>query len=380
MIIVIMAKKKLTTIQRLMEIISHKLTIILTMVLMSGTLATAQTLDQAKSQPIDIFLLIGQSNMAGVAPIEAVDTVRVNDAFLFNDRGEWEVLKNTPLMGLNRYSTVRKPRREKLNLNPGYTFARKMVAYTGKQIGIVSNARGGTRIEWWQKGYTGENDFDLYENAVTRAKAALRASPGASIKGIIWHQGEGDNSAQASALYLQHLQQMVADLRNDLGDSTIFFIAGEVGKWNGRGKNVNPQIRKVAEIIPNADFVYSTGLTSMDVDRNDPHFDSPSQRVLGGRYADKAYTHIYNGKVQGATLYRNPDFAGRSVVLTAGEYHAKDLEGMGISIHEIKSITLDVGYRVKFINDNEELSEIKKNESRLSVGDIDTRWTIRVLK
>src|SRR5690606_32960884 len=99
MIIVIMAKKKLTTIQRLMEIISHKLTIILTMVLMSGTLATAQTLDQAKSQPIDIFLLIGQSNMAGVAPIEAVDTVRVNDAFLFNDRGEWEVLKKPPLRG-----------------------------------------------------------------------------------------------------------------------------------------------------------------------------------------------------------------------------------------------------------------------------------------
>src|SRR5690606_26617062 len=150
--------------------------------------------------------------------------------------GNGRYSKNTPLLGWTRYSTVRKPRREKLNINTGYPFARKMVAYTEKQIAILPNARGGTRIEWREKGYAGENDFDLYENAVTRAKAALRASPGASIKGIIWHQGEGDNSAQASALYLQHLQQMVADLRNDLGDSTIFFIAGEVGKWNGRGQ------------------------------------------------------------------------------------------------------------------------------------------------
>src|SRR5690606_1928219 len=174
-------------------------------------------------------------------------------------------------------------------------------------------------------------------NAVTRAKAALRASPGASIKGIIWHQGEGDNSAQASALYLQHLQQMVADLRNDLGDSTIFFIAGEVGKWNGRGQNVNPQIRKVAEIIPNADFVYSTGLTSMDVDRNDPHFDTLSQRALGGRYADRAFHRIYGGELEGATLYSASEFYGRSVLLVEGDYVPAVLEGLGILVSEIKS-------------------------------------------
>src|SRR5690606_23067082 len=144
-----------------------------------------------------------------------------------------------------------------------YTFAKKIAFYTGKEIGIVSNARGGTTVSWWQKGYTGENDFDLYEGAVAKAKAALAATPGAKIKGISWHQGEGDNSKTASAHYLSRLNQLVTNIREDLGDKNIPFIAGEVGKWNNRGLGVNPMIRDVKNHISYADYVSSDGLTSI---------------------------------------------------------------------------------------------------------------------
>lgn len=328
--------------------------------------------------PTDIFLLIGQSNMAGVAYIEALDTTRVANAFLFNDRGEWEVLKNTPTQGLNRYSTVRKPRRENRNLNPGYTFAKKLVAYTGRQIGIVSNARGGTRISWWQKGYSGQNDFDLYENAVARTRAALQTNPEAKIRGILWHQGEGDNSIAASASYLRLLAQLVADLRADLGDPDIPFIAGEVGQWKGRGLGVNPKIRMVKDSVSYADYVTSDGLTSMNLEKNDPHFDTYSQRVLGGRYADKAFELIYKGTPSGVTLYNDIDFKGYSVLLISGDYSIKELESMGIPIESISSLTVGRGYSIQFfIRGNNHIS-ISKNNKRLSIDNIDAISSVRV--
>lgn len=345
------------------------------------TVGKAQSDDSyPRNTPTDIFLLIGQSNMAGVAQIESLDTLTVAKAFLFNNHEAWEPLKNTTDLGTNRYSTVRKTGRQGRNLSPGYTFAKKMVAYTGRNIGVVSNARGGTRVSWWQKGYTGENDFDLYENALERAKAALIATPGATIKGIIWHQGEGDNSAAASALYLQELRRLVTDLRTDLGDSTIFFIAGEVGTWNGRGENVNPQIRKVKDIIANADFVRSTGLTSMNLDRNDPHFDTFSQRVFGGRYADCAFNRIYLGEPKGATLYSESEFSGRSVFLVEGDYASAELEGMGLSISDIASIKLDSGYRLEMRTDERKKHVFESDQNYMSNTSIGGAVVVRILK
>lgn len=334
-----------------------------------------------KGKPTDIFLLIGQSNMAGVARIGALDTITLEHVYLFDGQNEWEKLRNTETQGVNRYSTVKmrpKPR-ENRNLSPGYTFAKKLASYTGREIGIVSNARGGTRVAWWQKGYTGEKDNDLYEGAVERAKAALQGTPGAKIKGIIWHQGEGDNSRAGSAMYLQRLGQLVADLRADLGDPHIPFIAGEVGQWNSRGLWVNPKIRAVKDSILNADYVTSDGLTSMDLAKNDAHFDTYSQRVFGGRYADKAFELIYQGKPKGATLYSEKDFEGRSVLLVSGDYSSTELEGMGISVGDIASVTLDRRYSVQFFTAKNR-QVVKKDNRELSIDNIPSISFIRVTK
>ena len=190
----------------------------------------------------DIFLLIGQSNMAGCAPIGDLDKTVLSDVYLFNGQEQWEKAANT-VAGLNRYSTV-ETRLRPNSLNPAYSFGRKIAEYTGHKIGLVSNARGGTRISWWQKGYSGENDFDLYEKAVARTKAALAASPGAVLKGIIWHQGEGDNGVAAAKAYPEELQKLVGSLRTDLNVPDAVFIAGEVGTWKGRGVRVNPVIQQ----------------------------------------------------------------------------------------------------------------------------------------
>lgn len=295
-------------------------------------------MERARKRNLDIFLFIGQSNMAGVAPIGSLDTVTLKNVYLFNESEQWEPAKNTEKEGLNRYSTAAKKSNQKLN--PGYSFSRKIAAYTQREIGVVSNARGGTTVLWWQKGYTGENDFNLYEEAIARAKAALASSPGSRIKGIIWHQGEGDNSKPSCTLYMGRLKKLVEDLRTDLGDQKIPFIAGEVGKWNSRGLGVNPVIRQIKENIPHSDWVSSDGLTSINLEKNDPHFDTFSQRVFGERYADKALELIYKMSPGVVTLFTEASFNGRSIVLRPGEYSSRDLESLGIGDKEITSLKI----------------------------------------
>lgn len=294
---------------------------------------------------LDIFLLIGQSNMQGVAPIESLDTVTLKNVYLFNEKDQWEPARNLPENGMNRYSTVK--RRPVVLFGPAYNFGRKLAAYTKREIGIVSNARGATRIEWWQKEYTGDNDFDLYEEAVARAKAALSAAPaGSKIKGILWHQGEADNAVERSVMYARRLQTLVTNLRNDLGDPDLPFIAGEVGKWNNRGLNINPVIRDIRSYIPNSEWVSSDGLTSINEAKNDAHFDNLSQRAFGGRYADKVAALVYNMKTDGVTLFNEANYIGRSVLLTQGTYLAADLAREGIPATEVSSIKINKGFEL----------------------------------
>lgn len=233
----------------------------------------------------DLYLLIGQSNMAGRAPIEDQDKAELPGVYLLDGDDQWTPSSNEP-MGINRYSTVEEPGLNTL-LSLGYTFGRHLQQSTGRTIGLVVNPKGGTRMsEWRKEDPTGPSP--LYAEAVRRAWQALRQNPSARLRGIIWHQGEGDNNQEAAERYLPMLSQMVADLRHDLRTPRAVFVAGEVGTWQGRGAHINPQIRRVGEHIDRSTWVSSEGLTTHETDSDPwgPHFDSASQRTFGVRYAD----------------------------------------------------------------------------------------------
>lgn len=51
-----------------------------------------------------IYLLIGQSNMAGRAPLNEEDKGIIEGVYLSNNKNEWELASNP----LNRYSTIKK--------------------------------------------------------------------------------------------------------------------------------------------------------------------------------------------------------------------------------------------------------------------------------
>lgn len=211
-----------------------------------------------------VYLLIGQSNMAGRAPVGEADAGVITGAFLLNGEDQWEPAKNP----LNRYSTIRKGLGMQ-KMNPGYRFAQVMLEGSeGGPIGLVVNAKGGTRIEQWAKG------TQFYQEAVRRAKLAAK---GGTLKGILWHQGESNSSKPEG--YLKKLEALIEDLRQDLDAPELPFVAGQL---NDR-EVMNAEIAKLPATVAHTGVAGSEGLTAMDRS----HFDTRSMKLLGERYAQE---------------------------------------------------------------------------------------------
>jgi len=215
-------------------------------------------------EALHIYLLIGQSNMAGRAPLTTQQSSVIERCFLLNDNDQWEPAQNP----LNRYSTIRKELSMQ-KLNPGYSFAKAMLtANKNISIGLVVNAKGGTMIEQWKKGSI------FYSEAVKRTEKAQQHG---ILKGILWHQGESNN--QNPAGYLEKLETLISNLRHDLGIRDLPFIAGQVNNV----PDINTQIEKLPQTLDFCGFVSSQGLTTFDR----WHFDSGSMLILGERYAEE---------------------------------------------------------------------------------------------
>jgi hypothetical protein len=212
-------------------------------------------------EKLHVYLLIGQSNMAGRAPFTKEEAGVIPRCWLLNDKGKWEGAKNP----LNRYSTIRKGLGMQ-KMNPGYTFAKTMVERDKSvNIGLVVNAKGGTSIKQWAKG------TKFYDEALKRTRIAMKTG---TLKGILWHQGESDSGDKQ---YLDKLVQFIADLREDLEQPDLPFVAGQIN----RVKLINDQIAALPAKVKNTGFASSEGLKAMDR----WHFDSRSMRILGQKYA-----------------------------------------------------------------------------------------------
>ncbi|MHC5053847.1 MAG: sialate O-acetylesterase [Planctomycetota bacterium] len=213
-------------------------------------------------EALHVYLLIGQSNMAGRAPFTKEESGPVPRCYLLDDKDRWEPARNP----LNCHSTIRKGLGMQ-KMNPGYTFAKAMLEKDDAiSIGLVVNAKGGTSIRQWARGTR------FYKEALRRTQAAQKTGV---LKGVLWHQGESDAK---DAKYLDKLKALVADIRRDLKQTDLPFVAGQVNNV----KLVNDQIARLPEVVPSTGFVSSDGLKAMDR----WHFDAKSMRILGRRYAE----------------------------------------------------------------------------------------------
>nr|WP_127586361.1 sialate O-acetylesterase [Paenibacillus koleovorans] len=271
---------------------------------------TAQPI-QASRENFHLYLFIGQSNMSSRAGIEEEDRFAIARAYVLNGRSEWEKAENgwvsnlpaiASIQGLNRYSTV-----EVITKINGYSlasmFAQTMTEHNPDiEIGIVSNARGGTKLAEWQKGAgTG-----LYEEAVRRTQDAMKSG---TLKGILWHQGEADQGSPET--YMENLRKLVDCLRRDLHAAEAPFIVGQL--LPSKSAAFNRMLMKVVEHIPYSGWVSNEGTESTG---DGTHLNNASQKLLGKRYANsirKHYDHYVHVPFAAplaqhfSWIYHNPD-------------------------------------------------------------------------
>jgi hypothetical protein len=99
--------------------------------------------------------------------------------------------------------------------------------------------------------------------------------------GVLWHQGESDNDSSRSKVYVEKMKTLIARFRTDLQQPNLPFVLGEIGYFN-KVNFINPLLPEITKQVANAAFVSADGL----IHRGDHlHFDSPSARELGRRYA-----------------------------------------------------------------------------------------------
>lgn len=216
-----------------------------------------------------LYLLVGQSNMAGRGPLDTVGKEVNPQILMLNKKGEW-VPAIDPLH-FDKPTVV--------GVGPGLSFANTILGNNKKiKIGLIPCAVGGSPIKVWK---AGEEYLKVhpYDDAVKRAKIAMQYGV---LKGIIWHQGESDSNEEKAKLYLNNLKNLIADLRKDLNSPDLPFVAGELGQYRENYKLINEVLQGLSAEVPNTALARSEGL----VHKGDgTHFDTVSAKELGKRFA-----------------------------------------------------------------------------------------------
>lgn len=224
---------------------------------------------------LEIYLLIGQSNMAGRASIDGSDKDTLQNVFLFTGiiDNEWEKAANP----LNKYSSIRK-KLSMQKMGPGYHFAKQMVKEYNN-IGLVVNAKGGTKIEEWMP------DGEFYKEAVKRTKEAMKFG---NLKGILWHQGEGNSSKYQE--YTPKIIALIQAFRKDFHRSNLPVVVGQLSGDKSSREGFNKMILQLPEKLDRVGVALSEGTSTID----STHFDAASQKMLGIRYAKEMQTLLEN--------------------------------------------------------------------------------------
>ncbi|MCM2371005.1 sialate O-acetylesterase [Aporhodopirellula aestuarii] len=244
---------------------------------------TQPTIELPNKESFHLFVLAGQSNMAGRGEVTDADRQPHERLYMWSEDGRW----------VPAVDPVHFDKPKVVGVGPGRTFGISHAnARPDISIGLIPCAVGGSPIDCWLPGgYHSSTKTHPYDDAVKRIRAA---SDDGTIQGILWHQGEGDSSPNRAEVYQEKLLGVLQRLRAECGGEPPIMI-GQLGQfperpWTEGRRMVNWAHRQVALKLPHAAFVSSDGLTS---NPDLIHFNRFSAVLFGYRYHD-AYLGLRN--------------------------------------------------------------------------------------
>lgn len=227
---------------------------------------------QQRDSTFHIYILMGQSNMAGRGPLtEEYKSISHERVLMFAENQQWMPAKHP----------VHFDKPKAAGVGPGLSFGIEMAeADPSVTIGLVPCAVGGTSISKWTPGaFDPPTKTYPYNDAVARIMEAMKYGV---IEGVIWHQGEGDSNVEAASHYIDRLSELIMRIRTVVGDPDLPFVVGELGRYRANYDNINKQLPKLPVAVPHTTVVSSEGLWHHG---DGTHFDSPSATEYGRRYA-----------------------------------------------------------------------------------------------
>ena len=160
--------------------------ICLSLVTLLQWVSTAHSQSPASALPddsMDLYLLIGQSNMAGRGAVSD-NSASSPHIMALDAEDQWVVAKDP--LHFDKPAIV--------GVGPGLSFAleAQRLKPNGK-IGLIPCAVGGSPLSTWKPGgYHESTDTHPYDDAIRRARIAMKSG---QLKGVLWHQGESDSKA-----------------------------------------------------------------------------------------------------------------------------------------------------------------------------------------
>lgn len=243
-----------------------------------------------QQETFHLFLLMGQSNMAGYGELLPEDDKDIEGAYMLRE-GETR-------MGKYGWVPAKQPIHNRLDSDRfclGGPFAKAhRELYPRITVGLIPMGWGGAAITDMNKG------TPFYEEMIDKAVWAKKQG---RLKALLWHQGESDTvSEEAAGLYESRLIRLIEDIRTDLNEPDLKVIIGNLAEFYGTGADhsapqrvkqiniVKDSLHHVSEKLSNVGFVESKGLRS--IDHHQVHFDRESYIIFGKRYLDVYWTMI----------------------------------------------------------------------------------------
>lgn len=238
-----------------------------------------------KASQFHLYVLAGQSNMAGRGKVDTLDKTPHPRVWMLNKANEW--VPATEPMHFDKPAVV--------GVGPGLAFGKQLAEQEAGAlgepvfIGLIPTAVGGSAIDAWQPGgYHEQTKNYPYDEAIKRVQLAQQSG---TLHGILWHQGESDSKPELASVYEQKLTQLISRFRQVFDSPAVpvvvgtlgdFYAVGAPGVKNPVATQINTILRNLPTRLSRVACADASGLT----DGGDAtHFNAASARELGRRYA-----------------------------------------------------------------------------------------------
>ncbi len=229
----------------------------------------------AERDRFHLYLLAGQSNMAGRGTVGEEDRTPHPRVFSLDSRDQWT------------------PAREPLHFDkpgiagvgPGLAFGKAMAEADSRvTIGLIPCAVGGSALAAWQPGASdAATRTTPYDTALRRVRLAMKDGV---LKGILWHQGESDTGPTNAPTYGSRLEATMARFRDDLGIDDLPIVAGRLAPFRADNDSGAQMVNVALTMLPRRlALCGSVSAEGLNHKGDRLHFDAPSARELGRRYA-----------------------------------------------------------------------------------------------